>query len=293
MALGHLACGTILKMDDADLDELRMLRARAYGPTGDIADDPRALRRLRELEAAARETARDARRAADTTSPVGGATAASEATVRDDAPLAPHPGPPPPLPAGVPGVRLPAPTVIAVGGTVAASPTPPARFAPRRWFLSRGLAVLWVVSLIAVAALAAGMAFAAEWIAPIARHGEVRQIATLSPDPDFSWPEEFGALDTVMGFTFHGLTIGTTKTSLFTGTQTRSPCLIAFAAPVPGDTESLGRPFGGCGAGAFPATVQLVVDDTMPQDLRDVVPDGTALQFVLDGDRIGVFSDAR
>lgn len=38
-------------------DELRVLRARAYGPAADIADDPAALRRLAELEALARDPA--------------------------------------------------------------------------------------------------------------------------------------------------------------------------------------------------------------------------------------------
>ena len=40
-------------MDDIDTaahDELRMLRARAYGPAADIDRDPTAAERLRELE---------------------------------------------------------------------------------------------------------------------------------------------------------------------------------------------------------------------------------------------------
>ena len=38
-------------MDTAALEELRALRARAYGPYADIELDPRAVQRLRELEA--------------------------------------------------------------------------------------------------------------------------------------------------------------------------------------------------------------------------------------------------
>ena len=38
-------------MDTATLDELRALRARAYGPSADIDQDPAAVRRLHELEA--------------------------------------------------------------------------------------------------------------------------------------------------------------------------------------------------------------------------------------------------
>ena len=40
-------------MDHEWSDELRMLRARAYGPAADILDDPAAVARLRELESRA------------------------------------------------------------------------------------------------------------------------------------------------------------------------------------------------------------------------------------------------
>jgi len=40
-----------------DADELGRLRRRAYGPDPDIADDPRALARLAELEEALRRRA--------------------------------------------------------------------------------------------------------------------------------------------------------------------------------------------------------------------------------------------
>src|SRR5690606_7508521 len=38
-------------MDTERVDELDVLRARAYGPAADIDDDPAAIRRLEELEA--------------------------------------------------------------------------------------------------------------------------------------------------------------------------------------------------------------------------------------------------
>ena len=37
-------------MDDDVREELRLLRARAYGPQADIADDPVAVSRLRDLD---------------------------------------------------------------------------------------------------------------------------------------------------------------------------------------------------------------------------------------------------
>ena len=48
----------------------------------------------------------------------------------------------------------------------------------------------------------------------------------------------------------------------------------------------------GCRVGDFPATVQVAVESGMPEELRDRFPPGSALQFVLDGDRIAVFSDS-
>ena len=41
-------------MDDQLIDELRMLRTRAYGPEPDIQHDPSALARLQDLERLAR-----------------------------------------------------------------------------------------------------------------------------------------------------------------------------------------------------------------------------------------------
>jgi hypothetical protein len=38
------------EMDAATRDELRVLRARAYGPSADIDQEPSAIQRLRELE---------------------------------------------------------------------------------------------------------------------------------------------------------------------------------------------------------------------------------------------------
>jgi hypothetical protein len=48
----------------------------------------------------------------------------------------------------------------------------------------------------------------------------------------------------------------------------------------------------GCGAGPFPATIQLVVRGELPPQLLEHFPQGTALQFVLDGERIHVYSAA-
>ena len=259
-------------MDDVDLEELRMLRARAYGPSADIHHDPAAQQRLNELEAATRMS-----RPLEVT-PTAPVTESTH-----------HPGPPPPLPADVRRpTRLAEPSVTVAGGAAAASHP---RVAPRRWFLSRGFAVLWLVSLVAVAAIAAGVAFAATWMAPVTRGTDARQIATLSPDPDFDWNQAFGGSSETMrgGYTFHGLSIVVSDAGFFASGSAASGCLLAYpSANVADDTVS-GPVFTGCGAGPFPATVQLTVDNTLPPELHDAVGDDAALQFVLDGDKLGVF----
>ncbi|QAY58979.1 hypothetical protein ET475_02525 [Microbacterium protaetiae] len=284
-------------MDDVDLEELRMLRARAYGPSADIRTDPAAQRRLNQLEAAARS----APPAVVSATPLGGAASG-------------RPGPPPPLPPGLSTptpargtttpARLAEPTVTVAGGAAAASSGPSARQrrtapaagpAPRRWFLSRGFAWLWLASLVAVGAVAAGVAFAAFWVAPVMRHVDAQQIATLSPDPDFPWIDalQSAAGDDSVGFTFHGLSLVQADTNLFGLGSAGSPCLVAYPTASATDDSISGPFFSGCAAGAFPATVQLTADTTMPAELLDAVGEGTALQFVLDGDRVGVFSDAK
>jgi len=279
-------------MDDDDLEELRMLRARAYGPSADIHGDPTALQRLHELEAAARASA------------ARPDTARPDATRDDTAPgtptapglLPPHPGPPPPLPADLrgapaaPRTRLAEPTVTVAGAATAAS-RPPA--APRRWYLSRGFAVLWLVSLVAVAGVAAGVTFAATWIAPITSHADARQIAALDPDPDFPWPSFMAdSHEDASAFTFHGISIVAMDGNNVGAQSKNATCLLAYVADDVTDDGSLdGNIWSGCGAGGFPPTVQFTVDETTPPELHDAVGDGVSLQFVYDGTHLGVFID--
>ena len=51
-----------------------------------------------------------------------------------------------------------------------------------------------------------------------------------------------------------------------------------------------GLAYSACRLGAFPATVEMVVDSNAPEELRAAYPD-SALQFVKQGDQIGVFLD--
>jgi hypothetical protein len=288
-------------MDSVVRDELRMLRARAYGPSPDIEGDPTALHRLHALEAEER-----AAQAAEVV-PAGPheTPAAAPGTPPAQPPL-------PPLTAmaasRLAAARLTAPVVVAAGAppasaapvVVAAGAPPtsaaPARMPPRRWFLSRGLGMLWVASLVAVAAIATGTTFAAGWIAPIAVHVESRQIATLTPEPGFIWPDQlFGSAQSgALGFSFRGVTIMRAPRGMVSfGVD--APCLIAVAtAHLQDEGAGIDGPiYSGCGAGSFPATLQFLIDPSSPAELRSTLPVGSAVQFVLDGDRLGVFSDAR
>jgi hypothetical protein len=306
-------------MDNADIEELRTLRARAYGPAPDIANDAAAVRRLAELETAARAARprsatvnRDAAASATTSSTAAAAAAAATAA----ASVVP-PGPPPPSPGRDASASPTAPAAPASPGSPMSQPTPlaepivvatdgaadcaqpnsaGAQAAPRRWLLSRGFAVLWGASLVAVAGVAAGLAFAATWVMPIAVHTDARQIATLTPVQGFEWPSQLlgNAGKNGNGYEFHGLTVISTETDIFSGHTDRT-CLVAVpSASLHSDSAGITGPLVyGCGAGTFPATAQTVVTKEMPQELRDVVPVGSALQFILDGDRVGVYSDAK
>ncbi len=50
--------------------------------------------------------------------------------------------------------------------------------------------------------------------------------------------------------------------------------------------------YSGCQVGGFPGTVEIPLTADAPDELREAFPDATALQFVLDGDRVGVFLDS-
>ncbi|MET0811994.1 MAG: hypothetical protein ABWY03_02995, partial [Microbacterium sp.] len=76
--------------------------------------------------------------------------------------------------------------------------------------------------------------------------------------------------------------------------QGDTECAMVFeTAPLRSPTDSYeGTSFYGCGAGSFAARVPVLISSGMPEQLLERFPVGTALEFVLDGERIGVFSDA-
>ncbi|MCK6067397.1 MULTISPECIES: hypothetical protein [Microbacterium] len=246
-------------------EELRTLRARAYGPSPDIHADAVAVARLEELEAAARQR--------DAGPPARAANTEVERVAPAEAVAAPE-------------------TELFPEATASAPPaSPPARRARPRW-----AAVLWPVSV--VAALSAGAAATSLAMPLVSRDAGAgaSQVTTLQPDPGFEWPEGlFGPpTDDAQGFAdFLGVTaIASSRGAYQPGGD--SACLLLIP------TEDLAKQpetgftwvHSGCGAGPFPAAVALTVDGQMPESLRDRFPVGTALQFVFDGERVGVFAEA-
>lgn len=290
---------TMPGMDAVD-EELRTLRARAYGPHADIANDPVAAQRLHELEGL-----RAARRAesmnADAASPVAVDVVPVDERMPDELtpglsdldalfPVVPELPSSTELPASP---QLPASAEHPVAAEETTTPQEPA--GPRRY---RGR-TLWFAAATA-AALSAGVTYAVVSFAPVSASSGAPQISTLAPTNAIEVPVGFiGAAEDSPVFEFHGMT-------LFVGggfggaAAPGAACLVALDTdqiPAVADFDSSGwsidgNVYSGCGVGAFPATVEVPITAEAPGDLTAAFPDGTALQFVLDGDRVGVFLDS-
>ena len=261
---------------DAEVDEgaeaeLQRLRARAYGPDADIHDDPRALRRLKELE--------DLQSAGDLPSAeeAGGDDAvAAEVTL--------------PATAGEPGVDHEPATDPREGDDSPVEDAAPAK--PRRRLGAKWVAAIWVASLIMVALIAGATALAA--VPPPPTTTGARHIATLQESPAFVWPQFLGEEPAdARGYEdFYGLTPIAADFSFMASSTDTCIALVPSAQLAPESRPDLLESIPGCGAGAFEATVQIVVRGELPPQLLSEFPEGTALQFVLDGSRVHVYSAA-
>lgn len=259
-------------MDDGADAELRALRARAYAPGGDIADDPAALARLTELEARRRERAERAVGAPTDPAPV--ADEASSPSEDDAAPLI--------TAAGDPEIATPSGTDAAAAD--AASPRPARRL---RTVLT------WAGSLVAVAVLAAGItlfatARTAFTATALPEDAAVTHLTTLLPtgaeQPPFL--RDYGS-DQARAFEpFFGL-----ETYQVSWIDADASCILLMSGTQAEAASSTGwSSFGqGCSAGAFPAAVSFVVAEEYPDELREHFPDGSALQFVLTETGVDVF----
>jgi hypothetical protein len=271
----------MLEMDQDSLAELRQLQARAYGPASDIAGDPEAVERLEALQAQAASVgvATPERRTGT------GDSEWNEWTdwVDDDE-----------APDSLGPVADLDPDVDLEDDESDATTESPA--SPRRNRLRKWMPWLWVASLVVVGALAAGWTFASTLLVftPIDRDADTRQLAVLDVDEALVPPGFFGISGgELTGFhEFHGLTPMVSTGEIFGGPADQRCLWLMRTDDVDPDSLGVSGPlFNDCAAGEFPATIEMEVTEDLPQELRDAFPDGTGLQFVLDGSRVGVFTD--
>lgn len=260
---GAASCVTMLGMDPDAVAELRSLQARAYGPASDIHDDPDALRRLEELQARAASI--------DATAPAADPVAAVEEEPQETPP--------------------------SIDPIVETAEVGPAEASIQTHRFRNWTPWVWLGSLIGVAAVAVLWTFFTMVVVltPIDRGPGTDRIALLEVDPDFATPGFFGDPEfEATGFRdFYGVTLLASDGSWF-GVSSEESCLwlIRTEDVKPGSDSLNGPIFNDCSAGAFPATIEVVLTPEMPQEIRDKFAEGTALQFILDGDRVGVFADA-
>ena len=269
-------------MDAATDEELRRLRARAYGPAADIDQDPAAVRRLQELEAL-----RHRRAAADP----GTQYVVLPPTQRDE--IVPTTESDPERDQALSDLGL-MPAAATDSGDEASAPSE--RFPRRR-------TGTWILAVVAAAALAAGVTAAVTWVIPVPVSSGAPQVATLDPSPGLEVPPRwFGAAPDAAVFEFYGLTLFESEyapnVGAFEGENRCFAVVNSDQVPAVEDFDSSswsfeGQIFSDCTVGAFPATVEVPIDAESPDSLRARYPEGTAVQFVLDGDRIGVFLDTQ
>lgn len=267
-------------MEDQLLHELRRLRARAYGPGADLHEDPAALSRLHELEKLTRAPA---------------------------PPSVPGPPLPPSRPeSSVAPEPLASPAQSAIDDTVE-NPTEKEPTGARAGFRpKKRIALAWIASVaVAVLMTATVTGFVSRRI-----QADPREVAVLGIDPFAEWPGLFldftndgvrESMSAPAGGTafqaFHGLSVFSMQNAMF-GYGAGQTCLMVLESTnIDSESTSFeGALFNGCAAGRFPATVEIVVSEDfqrLPEELLDEFPEGTGLQFILEGDEVVVLSDTR
>lgn len=229
-----------------DEDELAQLRRRAYSYSADIASDPAALRRLIDLETRASA----AKEELSSTAVVEEIPAASGEEGTPDAT--------PPRPR-LTRPRLRRSTVIMLGAAALVAATL--------------LTLLIVVQRVQTDPLQAGAS----------------QIARLSLDPGFEVPSALrvGITGEVTAFEgFEGFRVLSQPSYYAAEGATR--CLTIWQPALLDTAGGGGFSYEGeffvsaCGAGAFPASVTILLREDTPERAQTDFPAGTALQFVYD-----------
>jgi hypothetical protein len=307
-------------MNESMTTELRELRARAYGPDADLHSDPTALGRLRELEEIARgrqalaagASPREEQQSPAPAQAVGAPTdpaLTDPRTVAATGPVVADPGH-----AADAGDRSAAGATRITGGfsgaeadAAASGPALTRSGDPHhtakgggRWN-SRRVAVVLIASVVGAVVLTA----AVTGVVSRRVQADPREVGVLSVDPYASIPEMFGnwqcdggectpedEVEGVVFTEFYGLSAFTIPAQ-FMGEQESASCLMLIESSqmdIEGNSFN-GRIYNGCGAGEFPAIIQVPVTRELPAELRAEFPEGSGLQFILEGSEVIVLSD--
>ncbi|GAA5036448.1 hypothetical protein ACFQRL_09405 [Microbacterium fluvii] len=247
-------------------DELSALRERAYGPSADIHADPAAMARLASLEASLRADA-----VADAAADATGQAQPDDSADSPDVTSSPADRRLDQQTVGATAADAAAPDSGAPA--LAAEPdTSPRR--PRR-------ALVWAASIVVAALVGAGATLGVQSLMS-------GRVAVLGVEEGAEWPTEYfgSATDDSRVFTeFHGLSVAAVDQP---GIEGVTVCLYVL------DERGVDSQMmtAGCAAGSFPASASLVVTGDSPDELTEAFEAGTALLFVLEGDRVEVFASA-
>ena len=258
-------------MTDPDDAELRALRRRAYGRDADIHLDEDAQRRLRELESR---------------------------QVMTPPPVEPGPRPRPgtdavPVPGDAPAAETSEPEDP--------EPAPSPSAARRRWEAVRRIrprrsTVLIALGAVLVIATLATLLVVVQRVQTDPLLRGAHQIARLSRDGRYTIPRVLDPGANGSGSPGHAYAEFRGLRSVVVRYADGTRCLSVY--PQEDITDPDADPFeglmsGGCAAGPFPATAQILLsDDGVPADIASAFPKGTALQFVYDRphDEVVVFA---
>ncbi|MWJ15406.1 hypothetical protein DOU15_05800 [Clavibacter michiganensis subsp. michiganensis] len=139
----------------------------------------------------------------------------------------------------------------------------------------RRTAILWAAS--ALVAVGATVALTSGLASMTGRDVGTVALDPNRPVPD-RWDDWYQDVATGVG-EFHGLTVIGLENP-----EDAAACVTVVAPRFARGTN----PVGGCAAGSFPARGVLTVTGDMPAELRDEFPEGTALEFVLEGGSVRV-----
>ncbi len=272
----------MLEMNESSRNELTALRARAYGPGADI--DSVAAARLSELEETLRaENALSAQAQAPTPDASAEARHAHLDTLGLPPDLAVVRAPM----ADVPNETFSSEASPSQASVLSAAPAPvePAvrQPIPRFWLAA------WAVSVALVAVVVGGLVFALA-SAPAVSSAGVRQVATIEETVDSpGWFDSWLGADS-KPYRYLGMLVATAPLGM---SGSGGQCLVAVAESSYIDDEQAfnGDVYWGCGAGAFPPTVQILVGPKSTEELRAAFPEGAAVQFMLVDGHLVVFTD--